>query len=226
MSASKKRLEVRVNVFEKMDQRALPLPNLKPSQLVEAILQEFRELEYLSDRPRDYYLLREGSESPLDEENELSSQLASGDLLTLVENEVPIPAGTARPNRPIYLREQVTGKVYRLQWQPAIIGRPDKNQPHNDWLAVDLESYRTGLRVSRRHAQITEKKGQYFIHSMSRNPTTIRDGMGNAIPVTAEKRPLENGDVIHLERSNISLKFIVREDHLASSSDEPESESS
>jgi hypothetical protein len=211
MSTSKKRLELRVDVFEETDQKALSLPNLTPPQFVEAILQEFRELEYLSDSPSGYRLFKEGAESPLEDEDELSDQVVNGDRLVLVENELPPPAGSERPNNSIYLREQVTGRVYKLHWQPAVIGRPDKNQPHNDMLAVNLESYKTGLRVSRRHAQITENNGQYFIRGMSRNPTSIRDDAGNTIPVTSENRPLQDGDVIHLERSNIALKFIVRD---------------
>ncbi len=39
MSASQKRLELRVDVFEEANQRAMPLPTLKPPELVDAILQ-------------------------------------------------------------------------------------------------------------------------------------------------------------------------------------------
>ena len=53
MSGGQTRLNVRIDVFEKADQRALPLRELTPPQLVEAILQEFRELEYPSF---DFYL--------------------------------------------------------------------------------------------------------------------------------------------------------------------------
>jgi hypothetical protein len=211
MSGSKKRLELRVDVFEKTDQLALPLPDLTPPEFVEAILQEFRELEYLSDSPSDYQLLKADDQSPLVAEEKLNQQLNNGGRLVLVEEDAPLPDSTKRPGNPIYLREQVTGKVYKLHWLPAIIGRPDKNQALNDQVAVDLEPYKTGLRVSRRHAQITEKDGQYFIHSMSRNPTAIRDSEGDMMPVTEEKRPLHNGDTVHLERSNIALKFIVRQ---------------
>lgn len=210
MSSSQKRLELKVDVFEKPDQRAMPLPTIKPPELVEAILQEFRELEYLSDVADDYQLLKADDPSPLNDEEPIRNQLANGSHLMIVENEAPMPQGTSRPSDSIYLREQVSGKVYKLHWQPAIIGRPDKNQTHNDQVAVDLESYKTGLRVSRRHAQITEKNGEYFINSMSRNPTSIKGDEGSPIPVSAEKRPLQNGDIIHLQRSNITLKFIVR----------------
>ncbi|MCB9420415.1 MAG: FHA domain-containing protein [Ardenticatenaceae bacterium] len=211
MSGSQKRLELRVDVFEKTEQRALPLPNLTPPEFIEAILQEFRELEYLSDSPANYRLLKAADKSPLDTEEKLDQQLAKGDRLVLIEEETPLPHGTQRPTHPIYLREQVTGKVYKLHWQPAIIGRPDKNQALNDMVAVDLERYKTGLRVSRRHVQISEQDGQYFIHSMSRNPTFIKDEEGNMTPVTEEKRPLQNGDIIVLERSSIALKFIIRQ---------------
>lgn len=211
MSGSQKRLELRVDVFEKTEQRALPLPTLTPPEFVEAILQEFRELEYLSDSPANYRLVKAADQSPLETEEKLDQQLTPGERLALVEEETPLPTGTRRPTHPIYLREQVTGKVYKLHWLPAIVGRPDKNQALNDQVAVDLERYKTGLRVSRRHIQITEKDGQYFIHSLSRNPTALKDEEGNMTPVTEEKRPLHNGDVIHLERSNIALKFIIRQ---------------
>jgi hypothetical protein len=211
MSGSKKRLNLRVDVFEKTDQLALPLPSLTPPEFIEAILQEFRELEYLSSSPADYALLKAEDQSPLIAEDKLNQQVKDGGRLVLIEGEVPLPGSTKQPTHPVYLREQVTGKVYKLHWLPAIIGRPDKNQALDDQVAVDLERYKTGLRVSRRHAQITEKDGHYFIHSLSRNPTSIKDSEGNMMPVTEEKRPLQNGDIIHLERSNIALKFIIRQ---------------
>jgi hypothetical protein len=211
MSGSQKRLEVRVDIFEKEGQRALPLPSLTPPEFVEAILQEFRELEYLGDSPANYHLLKAADLSPLEIEEKLDKQLINGDRLVLIEEEAPLPNSTKRPTHPIYLREQVTGKVYKIHWLPAIVGRPDKNQALNDQVAVDLERYKTGLRVSRRQVQITEKDGQYFIHSLSRNPTSLKDEEGNMTPVSEEKRPLRNGDIIHLERSNIALKFIIRQ---------------
>jgi hypothetical protein len=211
MSTGQSRLELMIDVFEKTGQRAMPLPTLMSSELVEAILQEFRELEYLGDSPANYSLLKAADETPLNDEEPLRNQLAKGSHLVLVENEASLPENTARPSDPIYLRDQVSGKVYKLHWCPAIIGRPDKNQLHNDRVAVDLETYKTGLRVSRRHAQITEENGRYFIQSMSKNPTSLKREDDEPIPVTEEKRPLQNGDIIHLVRSNITLKFIVRQ---------------
>ncbi|HID51624.1 MAG TPA: FHA domain-containing protein [Anaerolineae bacterium] len=210
MSASQTRLDVRIDVFEEENQWAKPLASLKPPDLIAATLQEFRELEYLSGEPDDYLLVKKGDMSPLDPEEPLQKQLADEAHLVLWEKERPLPAGAKRPSRPLYLRDQVAGKVFKLDWIPAIIGRPDSNQPHDDWLAVNLESYPTGLRVSRRHAQITEKNGRFYIHSLSRNPTLLKKADGSETPIGEKPVPLDNGDTVFLERSNISLKFIKR----------------
>jgi hypothetical protein len=210
MSTNQTRLELSINVFEKSNQRALALPHLTPPQLIEAVLEEFRELEYLSDTSANYQLRKVQDRSPLAPDQPLSEQLQNGERLMLVEVGGPLPAETKLVNQHVYLREQSTGKVYKLYWQPAIIGRPDKNQANNDWIAVNLEGYKTGLRVSRRQAKITEENGQFFIESLSGNPTMIKNGEGQPIPVTAVKQPLKHGDIIYLERSNIALKFIVR----------------
>ena len=210
MSTNQKRLDLRIDVFEKPAQWAKPLPTLKPPELVDAILQEFQELEYLGDTSADYYLVSADNEAALLQEDEpLVPQVANESRLKLLEVERPLPPGTKRPSQAIYLRDVANGQVYKLHWLPAIIGRPDKNQPHDDRIAVDLESYQTGLRVSRRHAQITEQNGRYFIESLSRNPTTVKNDEGTE-DVGDKKRPLQHGDLIQLERSNITLKFIVR----------------
>lgn len=211
MSTNQKRLDLRVDIFEHKAQWAKSLPTLKPAELVEAILQEFQEVEFLSKSAADYYLSPvEDETAVLQEDVPLQEQLPNEARLQLREVERPLPKGTTRPSQAIYLRETVSGKVYKLNWLPAIIGRPDKNQPNDDWIAVDLESYKTGLRVSRRHAQITEQNGRYFIESLSRNPTLLKDAEGNVETVGDEKRPLPHGDIIQLERSNIAFKFIVR----------------
>ena len=216
MSTNQARLELRVDVFEKTNQPALALPNLTPPQLIEAILQEFRELEYLGASPSDYQLRKAQDRSSLVDEQPLGGQLKPGERLMLVENGVPLPAGTKPPSQPLYLREQTTGRVYKLNWLPALIGRIDKSQPGNEQIAVDLEGYKTGLRVSRRQAQITEENGQFLIESMSGNPTTIKNSDGTSGAPISGKHPLRHGDTIYLERSNIALKFIVRSQKTAS----------
>jgi hypothetical protein len=210
MSDNQTRLDLRVDVLDKKDQHALALANLTTTEFVEAVLNEFRELEYLSDVPTDYQLLKAGDKTPLDANSQLRQQLGATDRLLLVEKEPALPSGTQPPSQNVYLRDQTSGKVFKLNWQPAIIGRPDKSKPQDDQLAVNLELYQAGLRVSRRQAVIIEQNGNYFIESMSRNPTVIKKENGEIIPVEATRQPLQAGDVIFLERSNISLKFIVR----------------
>lgn len=210
MSGTPNRLELLVDVFDLKAQRAQALPTLTPPELVEGILQEFRELEYLGDAAADYHLFKIENKSPLKNKQQLQEQLSNSERLILVERRLPLPEGTTRFSQEAYLREQSTGKVYKLHWQPAVIGRPDKNQPYNDWIAVNLEPYQTGLRVSRRQAMITEEEGNYFIKSMSPNPTTLKTADGETISIDSQRHPLQPGDTIFLERSNISLKFIVR----------------
>jgi hypothetical protein len=209
MSADDARIELQIDVFDLAAQRALALSALTPPQLVAAVLEEFRELEFLGDDPSSYQLLKAADRSPLDDSAAVGDQLGGGDRLILAERVAPPPAGARPPSKPVYLREQTSGKVFRLDWQPAIIGRPDRGQEQNELVAVDLAGHPAGQRVSRRHAQIVESDGVFFVEPLSPNPTVVRDGQGNALP--AQKRqPLRHGDVVFLENSQIALKFIVR----------------
>ncbi len=210
MSAEETRLELVVDVFDLAAQRALALSTLTPPQLVDAVLAEFRELEFLGDNADDYQLLKATDRSPLDDGATIGDQLGGGDRLILMERVAQPPAGTRPPGRLVYLREQGSGKVYPLHWQPAIIGRPDREQDHNDRVAVNLSNHPAGQRVSRRHAQIVESDGVFFVEPLSPNPTVVRDGQGTALPAQT-RQPLRHGDVVYLENSQIALKFIVRE---------------
>jgi hypothetical protein len=205
------RLALQIDVFDKPRQRAMVLPDLTPPQLVAAILQEFTELEYLGDAPAHYLLLKGSDRSPLDDGQQLKQQLGGEQKLVLVEKPVAkLPEGAAKPPIDVYLRDQSTGQVFKLNWLPAIIGRPDKNQPHDNWVAVDLSLHSGGQRVSRRQAKITAGKGSFFIESLSGNPTVVKTADGKETPVADEKQPLKPDDLIVLERSGITLKFIAR----------------
>lgn len=209
--SSGQRIPLQIDVFEKPRQRAMVLPELTPPQLIAAILQEFTELEYLGDTPANYLLLKGSNRSPLDDTAQIQQQLAGEKQLVLVEKPLPkLPEGASKPAVDVYLRDQNSGQVTKLNWLPAIIGRPDKNQPHDNWVAVDLSAHGNGQRVSRRQAMITEIGGQFFIESLSGNPTAVKDAAGNQTPVTEKKQPLKPGDSIVLERSGITLKFIAR----------------
>lgn len=212
MNTSHGRLQLRVDVFEKLNQKARVLPTLVAPELVESILQEFREIEYLGTQPSKYALTSADGE-PLDDETPIAHQMSHDDKLILVEREYLLPQRTKKPSEDIYLREIGTGQVYKIPWYPAFIGRPDRNQPNDDWLAVNLESYPRGLRVSRRHAVISERRGEYYIERLSQNPTILERAAGDVEPLSStSKALLSHGDIVRLERSGIALKFIVRSD--------------
>lgn len=211
MSSQVTRLELLIDVFDQVEQRALVLPTISRSDLVGSILQEFGELDFLGDNPDEYQLIKNADNTPLVDDKALNEQqLTNGQRLRFVEHQPPIPEGAHPPAKPIYLRDLRSGKVYKLHWVPAIIGRTDPDTNDNDRLAVNLESDQTGLRVSRRHASIVEEDGQFYVASLSQNPTSIQDSDGNTATISRRWK-LQNGNIIHLDRSGISFKFIVRE---------------
>lgn len=226
MSSKQSRLDLLIDVFELEGQPARVLSKIKPPQLVEAIVQEFRELEILDGDPSGYYLVRTNDQTPLDDEAEMGRQrLSPGARLILREREPPLPAGAQPFSRRIYLREQSAEKVFRLHWQPAIVGRSVDSQPHGDappdsaqWVAVDLRAFPTGLRVSRRHLVISESDGQLTVENLAPNPAAIQRG-AEQIAIEAGKVALHDGDFILLERSQLALKVIIRNGQASSLED-------
>ena len=215
MSGSQTRLELRIDVLDKKDQRALALPTLTVPQFLDAILTEFSEIEYLGNVASDYQLEKASDGTPLDDSTPIGQQVGNGASLVLVERERPLPELTMRPSQDVYLREQTTGKVFKLCWQPAIVGRLAESQPYNELVAVDLNPYGTALRVSRRHLQITEDAGQFFVENLSKNPALLLRNQDKPAAITAAPLPLQPGDIIELDRADIMLKFIVRNGALA-----------
>lgn len=211
MSSQVTRLELSIDVFDRLEQRALVLPTISRTDLVSSILQEFSELDFLGDSPNEYQLIKSADNMPLVDDKALNEQqLANGQRLRFVEHEPVIPEDAHAPTKSIYLRNLRSGKVYKLHWVPAIIGRIDPDASDNDQLAVNLEADQVGLRVSRRHASIVEEDGQFYVTSLSQNPTSIQDSDGNIATINRRWK-LQNGNIIHLDRSGISFKFIVRE---------------
>src|SRR5215207_5696571 len=62
------------------------------------------------------------------------------------------------------LKEFQTGKIFKITWQPALIGRPDSSNPDSKKaLAVDVESLPNSASVSRKHASISaDEQGNYY----------------------------------------------------------------
>ena len=85
---------------------------------------------------------------------------------------------------------------YEITKEKVTIGRKQEND-------IVLDS----LRVSRRHAQIVEENGRYYLEPLSEtNPTFLN--YENA-PLHG-KRPLQSGDRIRLGGSNIVLTFTLQ----------------
>jgi len=208
MSPSPTRIELRIDVFEAASQLALARADLNPPQLVKAILQEFHSLEYLTDEPGDYYLVRAETGEPLAEADPLDQQLKHGDHLALVERAAPLPAGTQRPSQPLYLRDALADKTYPLHWLPAVIGRSSEHQPLDEPVAVDLRANAAGLRVSRRHVRLTETAGQLYIANLANNTASLLSARHpEPVALTIEPQPIFPGDIIRLDRSGIELKL-------------------
>jgi len=105
----------------------------------------------------------------------------------------------------VYLTEQRKLGEYDLEWQPAIVGRKDHNNPSkNLLLAVDLEAVEDLPTVSRHHACITLSEGSFFIETVqARNPTYLDDTrLKEGI-----KYPLVAGAVIQV--AGVTLTFNV-----------------
>ncbi len=224
MSSKQSRIDLRIDILDLEDQHAVVLTNMKPTELVEAIVNEFHgdaDAPYLSANAADYYLVSAESGVVLDPETPVGQQVAANDRLALQEVERPLPAGGHALNRTAYLRELTSGNVYKLRWQPAIIGRFSEDLPMNDLVAVDLQPYPTGLRVSRRHVAISEADGQFFVENLSKNPVSIQRSEEVTIPIESRQQQILPGDVIDLERSDIMLKLIVRNGAASSPLDAP-----
>jgi pSer/pThr/pTyr-binding forkhead associated (FHA) protein len=103
------------------------------------------------------------------------------------------------------LRERSGRARFPVQWQPAVIGRPDADHVHNELLAANLEWLPEGLRVSRRHAQITEEAGIFYLENLAGrdNPTYL-----NGRSLAGGRRvALQHGDAIRLGQHGVELRF-------------------
>lgn len=212
MNTKQPRLELWVDVFDVVKQRASVSPKCMPTQLIGAVLSEFRaDVPYLGAIPAHYRLLRADTLSPLDADAALGQQLRSGERLIVCENDVVLPPGTQPPVQPIYLREDHTGRVYALRWLPAVIGRSSAEEPEADRLAVDLAAYPAGARVARRHVRLLEENGQWWVELLKANPVSLVQADDHVVDLSpGVRQAIHEGDVILFVRSDIRLRFVVR----------------
>jgi hypothetical protein len=163
---------------DEADQEASVRRNLQVRTLVAEIRKEF-------SLPEGMYTLRDKSGIPLELEKTLEQcGVQTGAILVFSrERRAPIRQMMEGDTDAILavsiramLRDVQTGMVFEIRHQPAIIGRPDTANPDSAAsLAVNLGSLPEGKSVSRQHARITERGGQYYVESLSEhNPTSTR----------------------------------------------------
>lgn len=210
MTTDTKRLNLRVVIFDK-EEPAQVLPELTPAELVAAILAEFREIDYLGSDPSTYGLVWADSGEELNADQPLHAQVSAPEQrIRLIEHSPTLPFATQPMGRVVYLRELSAGIVYRLHWQPAIIGRRDAQLPQGELVAVDLRDHVMGRRVSRRHAQIIGVDGVCYIEPIGDNPVAVVGADGIATPLTG-RYELKHNDIIELTRSQIKLRVLLRD---------------
>jgi pSer/pThr/pTyr-binding forkhead associated (FHA) protein len=198
-------IDVKINVFEHTGQRASIKKSLLVKTLIEEILKEFDDIG--SDSVDKYTLKLKGIERALDPSLTMTQlDIQPHDELTLgyvqqTLREMLDPADYAT------LKEVTTGKVFDIQWTPAIIGRPSTEVNHNILLAANMQLVPTGMTISRKHAQITFSNGTYYIEPLSTNNPTILNG--KEIPFNSY-REIHSGDKITFGQQQVTMVFESR----------------
>jgi len=200
------------DLFDIPKQDASVRENLPVRTLISEARQEF-------NLPEDntYSLRIQSTGKLLDPDKTLEQQgVQTGAVLMLARErranvrEAAVGAVAARQpltgnTRPL-LREDATGKIFEIAFQPAIIGRPDPTSPQSaELLAVNLGPFDNSKSVSRYHARITESHGVYFVESLAdHNPAYLND----SIIRMGDKRQIVPGDRLRCGR--IVMTFGVR----------------
>lgn len=206
-------LTITSDLFDDEDQaqEASVRANLTVRALIDEIRREFSLLD------ADYKLTLPGQRDPLplDKTMEQLGLQTGAELIferdrrrlsqRIISRGGQFFQAVTRPGQ-AYLQSAETGKDFPIDWQPAIIGRPDASNPASaDMLAVDASVLPEARTVSRRHAQITERAGIYYLEGVSeRNPTFLN---GRELKL-GEKHALTPGDQIRVGR--VELVFNVQ----------------
>ncbi|MDW8298884.1 MAG: FHA domain-containing protein [Anaerolineae bacterium] len=201
------------DLFDQPEQEASVRENLLVRTLIEETLKEF-------NLPQDalYTLRIESNGRLLDPEKTLEQQgVKTGERLLFSRErraprrEVILGNNASRimfstSKRPFF-REDSRGEIFNIDFQPAIIGRPDHSNPASrELLAVNLEGYEGAKSVSRYHARVTESQGQFYIESLAEHNPVYLNG---AMVRLGEKRVMYPGDKVRV--GQITLTFGIRQ---------------
>src|SRR5512133_1116829 len=167
-------IDVKLDIFEHVGQRARLRKSLTVSGLVEEILREFDDIA--ADSPEKYGVFVKGMDRPLNAAStmlQLDIQPQDELVFEYVRQNIRRMLDAANY---AFLRDDTNGRTYDIQWQPAVIGRPTNEAEHNIMLAVNLQLHPKGLTISRKHAEITFSDGRYFIEPLAENnPVAVND---------------------------------------------------
>ncbi len=198
-------IEVKIDVFEHTAQRARLRKTLTAGALVDEILKEFDDVS--ADSLGKYALYLKGADRPLNASFTIE-QLDIQPQDELVFNYVRQTIRQMLDSRNYaFLKDDSAGRVYDIQWQPAIIGRPTNEADHNINLAVNLQLHLKGQTVSRKHAQITFSDGRFMIEPLADNNPVYVNGKEVSFGVGKE---IKNGDRIVIGRSDLLLTFTTQ----------------
>ncbi len=195
-------IDVKIDVFEYADQRARILESLTPAGLIQEILKEFDDIT--ADAPEKYAIYLKGMERQLNPDSTMVQlDIQPHDELVFDYVRQPIRQ-MLEPKDYAFLEEVTTRKVYDIQWQPAVIGRPDSDVGHNIILAVNVQLLPNGRTISRKHAQITFSEGRYYVEPLAEhNPVFLN---GKEIPLNS-KREIKNSDKLAIGRHKVTMVF-------------------
>lgn len=201
-------IELKFDIFEYAGQRAEVRKTLQVKTLIEEILREFDDIPTASHETYALYL--KGTEDPLDEDKTLTEldiqphdELVFDHLRKFIRRMLD-------PKDYAFVVEENTGKIFDIQWQPAIIGRPSTDMDHNIMLAVNLQLLPDGITISRKHAQITCSDGRYFIEALAENNPVYLNGKQIAIN---KKKEIKKKDKLQLGPRKICLSFETQDEN-------------
>ncbi|MEI6290202.1 MAG: FHA domain-containing protein [Chloroflexota bacterium] len=195
-------IEVKIDVFEHTDQRAMLRKNLTVTALIDEILKEFDDI--IADSPSKYAVYLKGNDRALNRTQTLEQlDIQPHDELVFNygrQSNIQMLEPGSYPS----LFDASQNRYYEIQWQPAIIGRPTNDPDHNIMLAVNLQQHPKGNMVSRKHARITFNQGSYFIEPLAENNPVFVNGKQISLNTRKE---IKNGDRIIIGKSDLVLTF-------------------
>jgi pSer/pThr/pTyr-binding forkhead associated (FHA) protein len=196
-------IDIKIDVFEQTGQHARVRKSLTVANLVQEVLREFDDIS--SNTPDVYGIFPKGADTPLDPAQTLVQlDIQPWDELVFEYVKRSIRQMLDARNQ-FQVRDETTGRVFDVQWQPAVIGRPSADVDQNMVLSINLQHLPLGQTVSRRHAQIILHKGVYYVEPLAENnPVYVNN---QEIPFGI-RRELRHGDRIGIGRSQIPLTFL------------------